>query len=143
MAKYTSGMQVGGGYYWNASNWEVEVISNEGGKLKGAANAKYVKVPFPLLFLVVPLLGALFLMFLPFIGFGLFGYAIAKKITGGVKQSATELAATVQPGQFAAGAAYFTGKPGEEKKEEQAPGAAKSPELEKMEKEIAARKEQK
>jgi hypothetical protein len=143
MAKYTSGMQVGGGYYWNASNWEVEVISNEGGKLKGAANAKYVKVPFPLLFLVVPLLGALFLMFLPFIGFGLFGYAIAKKITGGVKQSATELAATVQPGQFAAGAAYFTGKPGEEKKEGEAPEAAKHPELEKMEKEIAARKEQK
>jgi hypothetical protein len=138
MAKYTSGMQVGGGYYWNAGNWEVEVIPSEGGKLKGASDAKYVKVPFPALFVIVPLLGALFLMFLPFIGFGLFAYAVAKKLAGGVTKGATELASTVQPGSFAAGSAYFTGKPGEEK--EAADGAPKSPELEKLEREIAGRK---
>jgi hypothetical protein len=141
MAKYTGGMQVGGGYYWNARSWEVEVVSDEGGLLRGAAAERYVKVPFPALFVIVPLLGALFLMFLPMIGFALFAYAIARKVTGGVKQGATELASTMQPGQFAAGAAYFTGKPGEEKKAE-GPGAAKSPEIEKLEKEIAARKEQ-
>ena len=143
MAKYIGGMQVGGGYYWNARNWEVEVVSNEGGMLKGGADARYVKVPFPALFLIVPLLGALFLMFLPLIGFALFGYAIAKKVTGGVKQGATELASTIQPGQFATGEAYFTGKPGEEKKDGKAPEAARSAELEGLEKEIAARKEQK
>ncbi len=143
MAKYTGGMQVGGGYYWNARNWEVEVVSNEGGRLRGRADARYVKVPFPLLFVVVPLLGALLLMFLPMIGFALFAYAIAKKVTGGVKQGATELASTVQPGQFAAGAAYFTGKPGEEQKEGAQGEAAKSPEISKLESEIAARKEQK
>jgi hypothetical protein len=138
MAKYTSGMQVGGGYYWNASNWEVEVVPSEGGRLKGQADAKYVKVPFLALFAIVPLLGALFLMFLPFIGFALFAYAVAKKMAGGVKQGAAELAATVEPGKFAAGSAYFTGKPGEEK--ERAPEAAKSPEIEKLEREIAERK---
>ena len=138
MAKYTGGMQVGGGYYWNARSWEVEVVSDDGGTLKGGAQARYVKVPFPALFLIVPLLGALFLMFLPMIGFALFAYAIAKKVTGGVKQGATYLAATVQPGQFAAGAAYFTGKPEEEKKE--GAEAPKSAEIEKLEKEIAARK---
>ncbi len=141
MARYTGGMQVGGGYYWNASNWEVEVVSNEGGKLKAAPSTSYAKVPFPALFVIVPLLGALFLMFLPFIGFALFAYAIAKKVTGSVKQGATELASTIQPGQFAAGEAYFAGKPGEEKKEQTAE-AAKSPEIEKLEKEIAGRKEQ-
>jgi hypothetical protein len=136
MAKTTGGMAVSGGYYWNTSNWEVEVVSAEGGRLKGAASAKYVKVPFPALFIIVPVLGALFLMFLPFIGFGLFAYAIAKRITGGVAKSATELASTVQPGNFAAGSAYFTGKKGEEEAEE----AKKSPELERLEKEIAERK---
>jgi hypothetical protein len=125
MAKYTGGMQVSGGYYWNPRNWEVEVVAPEGGRLK-AADASYVKVPFPALFVIVPLLGALFLMFLPLIGFALFGYAIAKKVTGGVKQGATELASTVQPGSFAAGSAYFAGKPGEEKAGE----APKSPEME-------------
>jgi hypothetical protein len=137
MAKYTGGMQVNGGYYWNPRNWEVEVVAPEGGRLKGAADAKYVKVPFPALFVIVPVLGALFLMFLPLIGFALFAYAVVKKVTGGVKQGATELASTIQPGQFAAGEAYFTGKPGEEKKGE----APKSAEMEKLEKEIAERKQ--
>ncbi len=139
MAKYTGGMQVAGGYYWNPRNWEVEVVASEGGRLKGAQTAKYVKIPFPLLFVVVPLLGALFLMFLPLIGFALFGYAIVKKVTGGVKQSATELASTMAPGGFATGEAHFTGKPGEEKKGE----APKSAEIAKLEEEIAARKGEK
>ncbi len=137
MARYTGGMKVTGGYYWNARSWEVEVIPSEGGRLKAAAEARYVKVPFPALFVIVPLLGALFLMFLPFIGFGLVAYALAKKIAGGVTQSATELASTVQPGSFAAGSAYFTGKSEEKKEGAEAP---KSAELEKLEREISERK---
>ena len=140
MAKITGGTQVGGGYYWNPRNWEVEVVSKEGGKLKGSADTSYVKVPFPVLFLIVPVLGATFLMFLPFIGFGLFAYAMAQKLTGKVAKGATDLAATVQPGQFATGAAYYTGKEGEEKKEGAQPA---NPEIAKLEQEIAARKAQK
>ena len=141
MAKHTGGMQVEGGYYWNPRNWEVEVVAPEGGKLKGAADAKYLKIPFPALFVIVPLLGALFLMFLPFIGFALFGYAIVKKVTGGVKQGATELASTMTPGGFATGEAHFTGKPGEEKHGE---GEAKAQkEIEQLAKEIEARKAEK
>jgi len=141
MARHTGGMQVEGGYYWNPRRWEVEVVPSEGGRLKGASDAKYVKVPFPLLFVVVPLLGALFLMFLPLIGFALFGYAIVKKVTGGVKQGATELASTMAPGGFATGEAHFTGKPGEEKKADGEASAAA--EIEKLAKEIEARKGQK
>jgi hypothetical protein len=139
MAKYTGGMQVAGGYYWNPRNWEVEVVASEGGRLKGPADAKYVKVPFPLLFVIVPLLGALFLMFLPFIGFALFGYAIVKKVTGGVKRGAAELASTMTPGGFATGEAHFTGKPGEEKQGEREAHA----EIEKLAKEIEAKRGEK
>ncbi len=135
MARYENGRKVEGGYYFNANRWEVEVISNEGGALKGG---DYVKVPFPVLFLIVPLLGATFLMFMPMIGFALFGYAMTRKLAGAFTQGATELASTVQPGQFAAGSAYFTGKP--EEKKEGAGEAAKSGELEKLEREIAERK---
>ncbi len=77
-------------------------------------------------------------MFLPLIGFALLAYAIAKKIGGGVKQGATELASTVQPGQFAAGSAYFTGKAGEEA--EKAGEEPKSAAVEKLEQEIAEKK---
>ena len=141
MARYAGGMKVAGGYYWNPRKWEVEVVADEGGKLKGDAGAKYVKIPFPLLFVVVPLLGALFLMFLPLIGFGLFAYAIVKKVTGGVKQGATELASTMAPGGFATGEAHFTGKPGEEGAPgEKADAAAPTRELEALEKEIEAKR---
>ncbi len=141
MAKYAGGMQVGGGYYWNPRSWEVVVVPSEGGRLQGAQGAKYVKLPFPLLFLVVPLLGALFLIFLPLIGFALFGYAIVKKVTGSLKQGATELASTMAPGGFATGEAHFTGKAGEEKKAEGETKAQK--EIEELAKEIEGRKSQK
>jgi len=111
-------------------------VGQQGGKLPGAPTAKYVKVPFPLLFVVVPVMGALFLVFLPFIGFGLFAYAIAKRIAGGVRRGATELASTVQPGMIP-GEAHLTGKPGEEKKA----GGDAPAHLEKLEKEIAERRE--
>jgi hypothetical protein len=140
MAKHTGGMQVKSGYYWNPRNWEVEVVPPEGGRLQGPANASYMKIPFPLLFVVVPLFGALFLMFLPLIGFVLFGYAIVKKVTGGVKQTATELASTMAPGGFAAGEAHFTGKPGEESGEEKKGAHEAQVEIEKLAKEIEERK---
>jgi hypothetical protein len=136
MASYAGGMAVNGGYYWNPTSWAVEVVPPEGGRLAGAAATSYVKMPFPLLFVVVPLLGALFLMFLPLIGFALFGHAIVKKVTGGVRRSATELASTMAPGGFATGEAHFTGKAAEEKPAE---GAAHG-EIEKLAKEIEERR---
>jgi hypothetical protein len=139
MARYFGGTRVESGYYWNPGRWEVEVVPPEGGPLQGTADAHYVKVPFPALFVIVPLLGAAFLMFLPFIGFAMFGYAIVKRVTGGVRQGATELAATLQPGQFAAGEAYFAGKPGEEEK--QPAEGSHPPEIARLEQEIAERKE--
>ena len=78
MAKNIGGTQVAGGYYWNPKSWAVEVVPQEGGRLPGAASVSYVKVAFPLLFLIVPVLGALFLMFLPLIGFVMLGRAIEK-----------------------------------------------------------------
>jgi hypothetical protein len=140
MAKYESGMKVGGGYYWNARGWSVEVVPSEGGRLAGEKGARYVKVPFPALFVIVPTLGALFLVFLPLVGFGLLAYAIAKKLAATIEHRTTELASTVAPGGFAAGNAYFTGKPGEKKGEAEAPRSA---ELEKLEREIAERKGEK
>jgi hypothetical protein len=132
MASHNGGTKVAGGYYWNARRWAVEVIGEEGGKLPGTADAKYVKVPFPLLFLIVPVLGALFLVFLPLIGFGLFAYAIVRRVKGSVSRSAHELAATVSPG-WAPGEAHLTGKSGEEAG---GAGERESPAIEKLAKEI-------
>jgi hypothetical protein len=134
MTKYTGGKLVKGGYYWNPKSWAVEVVPAEGGRLP-LSDTNFVKVPFPLLFVIVPVLGALFLMFLPLIGFALLGYAIVRKVTGGVKESATELAATVSPG-WVPGEAHLTGKPGEEK----APGTEPHAGIRELEDEVAAKR---
>ena len=139
MANFEGGTQVKSGYYWNPRAWSVEVIPPEGGRLPQSP-AKYVKVPFPLLFVIVPVMGAGFLMTLPVLGFALFGHAVVKKVTGGVKETATELAATMSPG-WQPGEAHLTGKPGEEVEagEEGAP----TKEIQELAKEIEAKRGEK
>jgi hypothetical protein len=131
MASYVGGMKVGGGYYWNPRTWEMHAVGAEGGTLPGSERAHYARIPFPLLFVVVPILGALFLVFLPVVGFALLGSALVKRVVGGVAAGAEDLAANVTPG-WAPGAAHLAGKEGEKKEGEEkaAPG------IEKLQKEI-------
>jgi hypothetical protein len=130
MTSYNGSSKVNGGYYFSINTLGVEVIGEEGGTLPGPSTTRYVSVPFPLLFVVIPVVGLAFLMFLPLIGFGLFGYAIVQRVTGHVAKGADALAATVAP-SHATGAAYLGGHEGEKKNEEV------SPEVEKLEKEVA------
>ncbi len=129
MKTYQGNSKVKSGYYFSISSLGVEVIGEEGGTLPGPATTRYVSVPFPLLFVVVPVVGLAFLIFLPFIGFALFGYAIVRRVTGHVSKHADALAATVAP-PHATGAAYLGGREGEKKEEKV------TPELEKLEKEV-------
>ncbi len=135
MARYHGGMQAQGGYYWNPRSWEVEVVPPEGARLKGAPETSYVKVPFPLLFVIVPLLGALFLMFLPFIGFALAAQAAVMPIIRVFHRSATDLAATVSPG-WRPGEAHLTGKREESAGVEEKGPTAGSERLDALEREI-------
>jgi hypothetical protein len=130
MATFTGNSSVNGGYYLSTKTFGIEVIGDEGGTLPGPATVKYIAVPFPLLFVVVPVVGLAFLMFLPAIGFALFGKAVVMRLTGHVAEGATSLAANIAP-DLATGAAYMTGH----KDEEKAAGKV-TPELEKLEKEI-------
>jgi hypothetical protein len=130
MATFTGNSSVNGGYYLSTKTFAIEVVSDDGGTLPGPASVKYVAIPFPLLFAVVPVVGLAFLMFLPMIGFALFGKAVAMRLTGHVAEGASSLAANIAP-DLATGAAYMTGHKDEEK-----PAAKVTPELEKLEKEI-------
>ena len=133
MKTYQGNSKVKSGYYFSTNTFGVEVIGEGGGTLPGAATTRYVSVPFPALFLIVPVVGLAFLMFLPFIGFALVAYAIARRVTGHVTKGADALAATVAP-PHATGAAYLGGHEGEKKNEEV------SPEIEKLEKEVAEKR---
>jgi hypothetical protein len=125
--------KVKSGYYLSTNSFGIEVIGEDGGTLPGPVTTHYVSVPFPLLFAVIPVVGFAFLMFLPFVGFALLGYAIIQKVTGQLAKGADALAATVAPTQ-ATGAAYFAGREGEKKNEQV------SPEIEKLEQEVAEKR---
>ncbi len=138
MTKYLGGYAAQSGYYWNARAWSIAAIPAPGGLLPGTVQDKYLRVPLLAVFLLMPLLGGLFVVFLPFIGFALFFYAIVRKLAGGAKKSAEELAATVTPG-WVPGEAHLTGKPGEKKEGEAAP----SERMDKLAKEIEEKRGEK
>lgn len=115
--KYLAGNSVPSGYYWNPKKWSVTPVAKDGDVLPGEAGEKFVKVSLPLAIAAAPVLGGLFVVFLPFIGFGLTAYALASKLAGGAKKSAAELASTVTPG-WRPGEAHLTGKPGETSEKE-------------------------
>ena len=109
------GSAVQGGYYLSKSNWEVSPIARDGEKLPGPASEHYVKIPTAAAIGIMPVLGGLMVVFLPFIGLYMTAKAAARPITGMFRRSAEDLAATVTPG-WAPGAAHMTGKATDEKK---------------------------
>jgi hypothetical protein len=134
MTKIAAGTRVKQGYYFNLKTWALQPVAADGEALPGAAEA-YVHVPLLLAFVVAPLMGAAFLMFLPFIGFYLAIAAAFRPVARLFHHSAAEIAATVAP-TWAPGEAHLTGQRAEgEGVEEKGPPATPG-ELDLLEREI-------
>ncbi len=142
MTKLSAGMNASRGYWFNCRTWTLHPVATEGAVLPGAEGEKYLRIPLLAAFIVAPLMGAAFLIFLPFIGFYLALSAVVRPVRKLFKTSATELAATVSPG-WAPGEAHLTGKRTEgEGVEEKGPPAAEG-ELANLEREVEARRGEK
>ena len=123
MTTYQSGAAVQSGYYFNPVRWHVEPIANDGGKLPDVPGS-WMKVPTIAALLLVPILGATFLMFLPLIGFIMLFRALGASVLRVFRASASDLAATMSPG-WQPGEAHFTGKrPENAEVEEKGPTAS-------------------
>lgn len=72
----TGGTKVKGGFYWDKAEWEMTVVPAEGGTLPGGSDRRYLRVPVVALLLLGPIMGALFVVFLPVIGV----YLLAKNL---------------------------------------------------------------
>jgi len=141
MTSYTSGSAVRSGYYLRARTVSVALVANDGDRLPGPAGASYVRVPWLLVLLLAPVLSIAFLVLLPVFALGVMAYGVVRRLSRVGRRASAELAATVSPG-WRPGEAHLAGKPGEE----HAPGegAAKTPaELERLEREIAERRDRK
>ena len=117
MKTMNGGSAVQGGYYLSKSNWEIVPIEKDGQTLPGAPSEHYVRLNTAAALMLMPVLGGLMVVFLPFIGLFLAGKTAVQGATGAFRKSAQDLAATVTPG-WAPGAAHMTGKATEEKKAE-------------------------
>jgi hypothetical protein len=82
MFRHKGGEVVKGGFYWNQVQWRLENVEGPFGRLRSDEDARYARVPTLLLFLVAPLMGALFVVFLPFAGFALLIGMMAGKMMG-------------------------------------------------------------
>jgi hypothetical protein len=110
MAKtYEGGTQVKSGYYVNARSFAFANIEKAGGKLPGGSKEKFIRVPTLVVMAAAPALGGLFVVALPFLGFGMVAYAAARKLGMGAK----EVAATVASPAMPAGSTALTGRPAE------------------------------
>lgn len=78
-----------GGFYWNLKTWEVTLVRRDGEALPGAADERYVRIPTAALVIVGPMMGFLFVVFLPLIGFALTFRELYRKAAGWVGRLAT------------------------------------------------------
>jgi hypothetical protein len=105
---YESGSAVRSGYYFNTAQWHIEPIASDGAKLPGGPGG-WIRIPTIAALLLVPILGATFLMFLPLIGFVVTLQKITSPLVGAFRTSAADLAVTMSPG-WQPGEAHFTGR---------------------------------
>jgi hypothetical protein len=139
MTKLDGGTRVKKGYYFEMRSWELQPVACDGEALPGTAERLYFHVPLLLVFVIAPLMGAAFVMFLPCVGFYLVLEAALRPVARLFRRSATEMAATVRPG-WQPGEAHLTGRRGApEEAEGEAPGAVED-QLESLEREIAAKR---
>jgi hypothetical protein len=106
---HNGGTKVTYGFYWSAKAWDMAMIPAEGGLLPGGADRSYTRIPTVLFLLMAPLMGALYVVFLPFAGFALvLGHALRALKTLAM-DAAMQIAVAVSP-SWAPGEAYLANR---------------------------------
>ncbi|HET6923026.1 MAG TPA: hypothetical protein VFI16_07755 [Anaeromyxobacteraceae bacterium] len=140
MTRHIGGSPAKSGYYWNPRNWSITPVPRQGGVLPGGPSDRYLEVPTLAVLVLTPILGGLFVVFLPAIGFALVGHALARKVAALAGGGAADLATTLAPG-WRPGEAHLTGKPGEAEEELPHGHGAGDQALEALRREIAEKRE--
>ena len=110
----TAGTRVKGGFYFNRDKLDLVTVSGKEGTLPGVDGQRYLRVPVLAMLLLAPMLGGLFVVFMPFIGFALVFQHLGRLMVSGARRGARGLLFVVTP-TWRPGEAYFAGKEGEKK----------------------------
>jgi hypothetical protein len=106
---YTGGTKANYGFYWSAEAWDMAMIPAEGGLLPGGTDRRYLRIPTVLFMLMAPVMGALYVVFLPFAGFALLLGHLGKAVKTMVTDAFMHIAVAVSP-QWAPGEAYLAAR---------------------------------
>lgn len=117
MFRHTGGETVAQGFYWNGDKWQVTLIERQGGTLPGAVNERYARVPVLAMLFVAPIMGALYVFFLPFIGVAMVLDHVARRVARAVTSGAITLLAALAP-RWQPGQAYLAEREKKRKKDE-------------------------
>lgn len=109
-----AGTMVKGGFYFNRDKLDLIAVGGKEGMLPGADGQRYLRIPVLAVILLAPVLGGLFVMFMPFIGFALVFQHLGRLMVSGAKRAVRGLLFVVTP-TWRPGEAYFAGKEGEKK----------------------------
>ncbi len=109
MKELKGGNKVPGGFYFHKGNWEITVVQGEKGVLPGNEETTWVRIPTLVMLAGAPVMGGLFVVFLPFLGFAMLFNHLGKKAAGGLRRAADEVGAAVGP-DWQPGMATFAGK---------------------------------
>jgi hypothetical protein len=73
------GNETKGGFYWKKGDWEIVTVEGKKGVLPGTAEAEYLRIPTILFIPVALTISAVYVVFLPFVGFAMLGKAVTTK----------------------------------------------------------------
>lgn len=109
MARHYGSELVTAGFYWSRATWGIVTIPRKGGILPGGVEIRYYRIPLPLMLVLGPFLGGLYVIFLPFIGFAMVLSFLATKTGKAVRWAAYSLLDVAIP-SWRPGEAYFAGQ---------------------------------
>ena len=105
----TAGTLVKGGFYLNRDAWDLVAVSGKEGILPGSEGQRFTRVPAWAVLALAPVLGGLFVVFLPLIGFALVFMYLARATLALGRRIVRSLLLLVAP-SWRPGEAYFAGK---------------------------------
>jgi hypothetical protein len=106
------GTQVKGGFYFNLRGLRIVAVSGKTGLLTGEPSERFMRIPAVAVLLLAPVLGGMFVVFLPIIGFVLVGQYLARLAGMGARRLVGSVAGNVTPDRRP-GESYLAGKPEE------------------------------
>lgn len=94
----TAGSMVKGGFYFNRDRWDLVAVGGKEGPLPGVEGERYRRVPAWAALGLAPLLGGLFVMLLPLVGFVLVARYAGRPLLRAVRRSQRSVAGTPASG---------------------------------------------